>query len=113
MYESMYEEEKEKRGEQRSTPGVGMPKKWTHLEFMVELVYDLIFPGRTCAHLRSIGELDKRSISSMRTLSSFSVDEAQIDEDVDLVCESGRLKYRVTRGLMDRKRQKFSIVLGS
>ena len=50
MYESMYEEEKEKRGEQRSTPGVGMPKKWTHLEFMVELVYDFIFPrpGRTC-----------------------------------------------------------------
>ena len=58
MYYLMYEEEKEKRGEQRSTLGVGMPKKWTHLEFMVELVYDLIFPGRTCAHLRMIGELD-------------------------------------------------------
>jgi hypothetical protein len=71
-----------------------MPKKWTHLEFMVELVYDLIFPERTCAHLRTVGELDDRSISSTRTLSSFeSVDEAQLDENVDLVCESGRLKY--------------------
>ena len=71
-----------------------MPKKWTHLEFMVELVYDLIFPGRTCAHLPIIGELEDRSISSTRTLSSFeSVNEAQLDENVDLVCESGQLKY--------------------
>ena len=38
MYDSMYQEKKEKRGEQRSTSGVGMPKKWTHLKFMVELV---------------------------------------------------------------------------
>ena len=94
MYDSMYEEEKEKRGERRSTSGVGMPKKWTHLEFMVELVYDLIFPGRTCAHLRTIGELDDRSISSTRTLSSFeSVDEAQLDEEVDLNCNTGREEY--------------------
>ena len=69
--------------------GGGQPKKWTHLEFMVELVYDLIFPGQTCAHLRTIGELDDRSISSTRTLSSFeSVDEAKLDKEVDLVCES-------------------------
>ena len=94
MYYLMYEEEKEKRGEQRSTLGVGMPKNWTHLEFMVELVYDLIFPGRTCAHLRMVGEFDDRSISLTRTLSSFElVDEAQLDENVDLVCESDRLKY--------------------
>ena len=86
----MYEEAKEKRGEQRSTSGVGMPKKWTHLKFMVELVYDLIFPGRTCAHLRTIGELDDTSISLTRTLSLFeSVKEAQLDEDVDLNCDSG------------------------
>ncbi len=41
-----------------------------------------------------ICELDDRSISSTRTLSSFkSVDKAKLDEDVDLICESGRLKY--------------------
>jgi len=94
IYDSMYEEEKEKRVVQRSTLKVGMPKKWTHLEFMVELVYDLIFPGRTCAHLRTIGELDDRSISSTKTLSSFeSVDKAQLDEEVDLNCDSGRQEY--------------------
>ena len=55
-------------------------------EFMAELVYDFIFSGRTCAHLRTIGELDERSINSTRTLSWFeSVDEAQLDEDVDLI----------------------------
>ncbi len=90
----MYKEEKVKRGEQRSTSGVGMPKKWTHLEFMVELAYNLIFPGRTCDHLRTIGELDDRSISSTRTLSSFeSVDEAQLDEEVDLNCNTGREEF--------------------
>ena len=105
MYYLMYEEEKEKRGEQRSTLGVGMPKKWTHLEFMVELVYDLIFPGRTCAHLPIIGELEDRSISSTRTLSSFeSVDKAQLDEDVDLVCKSGRLKYLAAKPTMMTKK---------
>jgi hypothetical protein len=88
MYDSMYEEEKEKRGERRSTSGVSMPKKWTHLQFMVELEYYLIFPGRTC------GELDDRSISSTRTLSSFeSVNEAQLDEEVDLNCNTGREEY--------------------
>ena len=35
----------------------GMPKKWTHLEFMTELVYDLIYPTQTATHLSTI-ELD-------------------------------------------------------
>jgi len=68
MYDSMYEEKKEKHGERRRTSGVGMPKKWTHLEFMVKLVYDLRLPGQTCAHLQTISKLDDRSISSTRTL---------------------------------------------
>ena len=90
MYDSMYNEEKEKCGERRSTSGVGMAKKWNHLEFMAELVYDLIFSGRTCTHLRTIRELDDRSTSLKRTLSLFkSVDEAQLDEEVDLNCNSG------------------------
>jgi hypothetical protein len=41
-----------------------------------------------------VGEFDDRSISLTRTLSSFElVDEAQLDENVDLVCKSDRLKY--------------------
>ena len=49
MYNSMYEEEKRKQANTQRQSGArgGMPKKWTHLEFMTELVYDLIFPGQT------------------------------------------------------------------
>ena len=57
-----------------------MPRKWTHLEFMMELAYDLIFPGKTKVHLSTIGELDNLSIDSTRSFSSFTlVDEAQLD----------------------------------
>ena len=71
-----------------------MTKKWTHLEFMTELVYDLIFPGQTAAHLSTIGELDDRSIDSARSFSSFaSVDEAQLEKDIDLGCDTGRANY--------------------
>ena len=68
-----------------------MPKKWTHLKFMMELVYDLIFPGQTAIHLSRIGELDDRSIDSTKSLSSFtSVDDAQLEEEINLDCDTGR-----------------------
>ena len=96
MYDSMYEMEKAERIKRRRRDGSkgGMPKKWTHLEFITELVYDLIFPKQTETHLSSIGELDDRSIDSTKSLSSFpSVDESKLEEDVDLDCESGRNDY--------------------
>jgi hypothetical protein len=44
MYKLMYKEEKkEQHKHQRNQLRGGMPKKWSHLEFMVKLVYDLIF----------------------------------------------------------------------
>jgi hypothetical protein len=65
-----------------------MPKKWTHLKFLTELVYDLIFPGQTAAHLSTIGELDDCSIDSTRSFSLFaSVDEAQLEEEINLDCD--------------------------
>ena len=84
-----------RRNEQRHGDEVeqrgGMPKKWTHLEFMVELVYDLIYPTQTATHLSTIGELDDRSIDSTKSLSSFaSVDESQLEEEVNLDCSTGR-----------------------
>ncbi len=71
-----------------------MPKKWSHLDFMVKLLYDLIFPGRTVNHLQTMSESDDRLISSTRSLSSLeSVNEAQVDGDVDLSCSTGREEY--------------------
>ena len=65
------------------------------MEFIVELVYDLVFPGKTQLHLQSIKDSDDSSICSTRTLSSFEsvVDKAQLDEEVDLNCDSGRDDY--------------------
>ena len=81
MYESMYKEEKKECANARRQSGSrgGMPRNWTHLEFMTKLVYDLIFPGNTVFHLSTIGELDDQSIDSTRSFSSFaSVDEKQL-----------------------------------
>ncbi len=62
MYESMYDEEKAKQANARRQSGAlgGIPKKWTHLEFMMELVYNLIFLGQTITHLSSLEGLDDR-----------------------------------------------------
>jgi hypothetical protein len=61
---------------------------------MMELVYDLIFPGQTAVHVSTIGDLDDRSIDSTRSFSSFTlVDEAKLEEDVDLDCDTGRENY--------------------
>ncbi len=74
MYNSMYHEERRRRANAQRQSGSrgGMPKKLTHLEFMMELVYELIFPGQTAVHLSRIGELDDRSIDSTKSLSSFT-----------------------------------------
>jgi hypothetical protein len=41
----------------------------------------VLYPGQTDTHLQSIGELDDRSIDSMRTLTSFeSVPDQELDE---------------------------------
>lgn len=90
MYDSMYEMEKAEPANARRQSGVrgGMPKKWTHLEFMKELVYDLIFPGQTSMHLSTIGELNDQSIDSIKLFSSFAlVDKSKLEEEVDLDCD--------------------------
>ena len=90
----MYEEEKRKQdnAQRRSRVRGGMTKKWTHLEFVT------VFPGQTAAHLSTIGELDDRSIDSARSFSSFaSVDKAQLEEDIDLDCDTGRANYLMNK----------------
>jgi hypothetical protein len=74
-----------------------MPKKWTHLKFMTELVYDLIFPGQMITHLSSLKGLDDQSIDSTKTLSSFnSVNKTKLEDDIDLDCDTGREHYLST-----------------
>ena len=61
MYCRMYEEEAAKKKE-------GLPKKWTHLEFLTELVYDFIWPGE---EVQDTGIEEEGDVSS-RTRSATS-----------------------------------------
>ena len=75
MYESMYGEEKAKRANSQRPSGARgrMLKKWMHLQFMTELVYNLIFTSQTIAHLLSLEGLDDQSIDSTKTLWLFNL----------------------------------------
>jgi hypothetical protein len=93
MYCSMYDEEKARWAQRRRNSG-GMPKKWSHLEFQVELIYYLLYPGQTDTHLQSFGELDDRSIDSMITLTSFeSVPDQELEGRINLDSDTGRANY--------------------
>jgi len=93
MYETMYDEEaKKKRG--------GMPPKWSHRDFMVELVFDMMYPEQTKAHVEMMTSMVKdtsfhSSVRSVRSFSSFSgTGREEEDEDAfDFTCESGIADY--------------------
>ena len=91
LYDEMYEEEK---------GNGGLPPKWSHMDFMVELVYDMIFPEQTKAHVEMMKDMASSqsfasAISSARSLSSFNSFLGE-DNNVggwDFTCESGILGY--------------------
>ena len=96
MCDRMYKEEKKEHANAQRQSGLrgGMPRKWTHLKFMTKLVYELIFPGQTAVHLSTIGELDDWSIDSTKSFSSISsVDEMQLEEEIDQHCDTGQRDY--------------------
>ncbi len=79
---------------------------WTHLKFLTELVYNLIFSGQTTVHLSTIEELDDRLIGSTRLFSPFtSVNEAQLEEEIDLDCDTGRAAYLESKAPTPQWRQ--------
>ena len=91
IYEVMYDEE-----EAKKMPG--LPPRWTHARFMEELLYDIIFPGRS----KNTVSIDAESVSNSATeessIRSFSVlgqqDNGEDNEGVyDLTSSIGREKY--------------------
>ncbi len=56
----------------------GLPNKWSHQEFPVELVYDLTHPGKVSDQLSVLCEMDDESILSAGTallvLNVFNID---------------------------------------
>ncbi len=59
-----------------------MPVKWTHAEFIEQLVYDLIFPKQTSAHrvaLQKATDDDEGDSSVAQSLSSFGLGSTHRD----------------------------------
>ena len=83
IYTVMYDEEVAKK-----TPG--LPKKWTHAQFLEELVYDFIFPNR------SVNDTDGESTHAtlVRSFSSFGQGPGDDDNGVyDFTSSWGRKTY--------------------
>jgi hypothetical protein len=62
--------------EQKAAGRTDLPVKWTHAEFIEQLVYDLIFPKQTSAHrvaLQKATDDDEGDSSVAESLSSFGL----------------------------------------
>ena len=77
--------------------GVDLPPKWDHREFIVQLVYDLIFPDATKKHVDEMKDMDDATfastVTSTKSLCSFNGRVSPDIEHHDLTCESGIAAY--------------------
>ena len=102
-YTCLYEEEKKLHTQ-------GLPPKWSHMQFLEELVYDLLLPGQTRRHVDVLRGVDDSSLAasarSTRSLSSMTGGPTEIEHDFS--CPSGVETYlnnnkvhHITKGRMD------------
>ena len=62
--------------EQKKEKRSGLPPKWTHAQFLEELVYDFIFPGQVRKHDDLLEGTDDASLALPVWIShSFSLDK--------------------------------------
>jgi len=91
IYEEMYAE--------AEADGKPLPPKWSHCEFLEQLVYDLICPNASRDIVNLFSGMDDETFASevrtTRSMSSFGTLGASTDmnEDVDLTCDSGIKDY--------------------
>jgi hypothetical protein len=76
----------------------GLPPKWTHAEFLEELVYDFLLLGQTRRHVDVLRGMDDSSLAaSVRTTRSFSLHGSQsgrsTEVEDDFSCPSGVETY--------------------
>ena len=92
MYDLMYERQK------KSSHG-NLPPKWSHLEFLEQLVYDLLSPRACGDHVTTLRSMDDgnyhASVRSTKTLSVFSGHNSRLydHEEWDFTCDSGIQSY--------------------
>jgi hypothetical protein len=69
--------------EQKAAGRTDLPVKWTHAEFIEQLVYDLIFPEQTLAHrvaLQKATDDDEGDYGVAQSLSSFGLGSTHRDD---------------------------------
>jgi hypothetical protein len=69
--------------EQKVAGRMDLPMKWTHAEFIKQLVYDLIFPKQTLAHrvaLQMTTDDDDGDSSVAQSVSLFGIDSTHRDD---------------------------------
>ena len=91
----------------------GLPPKWSHMQFLEELVYDLLLPGQTRRHVDVLRGVDDSSLAasarSTRSLSLHgSMTGGPTEIEHDFSCPSGVETYlnnnkvhHITKGRMD------------
>ena len=104
IYDTMYEEEKKK--------GNRLPKKWTHREFLRQLVHDFLWPSQTKVHLELLESMDDESVASEFSSKSLCSWHPMTEEDIeewDFDTEQGQQTYlkevkpsRITKERMDK-----------
>ena len=82
VYDALYEEQKK---EKRP----GLPQKWSHAEFLEQLVYDFIFPRQTKKHVDLLREIDdaylSKSVWSTCSFLLYGQSRVRELEEIDLV----------------------------
>ncbi len=67
----------------------GLPPKWTHAEFLEELVYDFLLPGQTRRHVDVLRCMDDSSLAwSVWAARSFSLHGSQPGQSTDVEDDS-------------------------
>jgi hypothetical protein len=108
IYEVLYDDEK-KEGR------INLPAKWTHAEFLEELVSDLLIPEQSKKHVDLLRQMEDNNLASsvnltcsFRTLSDAAASVSDEYEETDLSCRSGMRAYLkkkkttyITRDRMD------------
>lgn len=90
LYDEMYLKEKEKED-------AVLPPKWSHREFLEELVYDFIYPHQSRMRVDQLDAMDDESfasdITTTKSMSSMTSAGGAVQEHWDFDCGSGILEY--------------------
>ena len=98
IYDMWYAIEKAKAESTLPPPEGTLPPKWSHQDFLVELVYNLMWPEQTRNHVLHLLSMDDKTFdSSFKTTNSFSSfnpsTQAATGVEYDLSNPSERKKY--------------------